>query len=193
MVAGGVAWAATCAAAPPPAGPLPDWPCKQPDTVLSATALAPSLPADRPTEDFWRADGKLRQLASFAAAPENTPRMGLQQISAFARTANGLPARQKALLLAGIVDGINQIRDMTREGVAHTVVNSRLVSEDMASVDRALAAPAPSDRENLEKQRTQLGSQLRDIAEEADLLCHRFEYTRQKAQLLADGIRDLPD
>lgn len=183
-------------AAPAP-GPLPDWPCKQTSyNPLTAASILPhplAVPAEQGADQ--QADAQARSVAAFAAAPENTPDMGIARITAFARgLAPERRPREMRLVLDEIVLRTNQLRGIIRDGIEDKVSESHLLADTVAGNDEEIAglpADAPAGRrEALEQARSRNAMALGDRGEDAERLCHRLEYTARKARRLAAAVAE---
>lgn len=183
-------------AAPPQSGPLPDWPCRGVDAdPLTVNSLLPRpLPLPVRDGDGWRLDPRIRAVVDFAAAPENVPDLGIARIAALAREAEPGNAQALPLVLDGVVARTNQLRDFIRDGVTDKVAQSHLLADEVAGGDRAIAAlragDPPERRTALEQAQRRNRAALGDRAEDAELLCHRLDYTAHKARLLGAAIAE---
>ncbi len=162
---------------------------------LTVDSLLPhplALPARN--SDAWKTDPRVRAVVDFAAAPENVPDLGIARIAALAREDGPSDAQALPLVLDGVVARINQLRGFIRDGVTDKVAQSHLLADEVAGDDRALAAlPAgdpPERRTALEQARRRNRAALGDRAEDAELLCHRLDYTARKARLLGAAIAE---
>ena len=186
---------AVAAPPPPPSGPLQAWPCSvAPSALTPEGLLGHAVPAE--TGD-WQTDKPVREVVDFAAAPENAPDTSRPRIEAL--SASSGPGRQAKLMLArdGIVARSNQLRGIVEYGVREKVEKSKLLSDTLAAAKQALAGlpqDAPADRRvALEQDRAIKGKALGDNAEDAELLCHRYEYIARKAQRLGAAIIEVAD
>jgi hypothetical protein len=190
-----VSLAAPAVAAPPPlpTGPLPEWPCKAEQTppLTAAAIFGAPLPGPAPQGD-WRADPAVKAAVDFAAAPENAPQFGTERIAALARAAGPNKRQELLTALTGIVERTNALRGFITDGIAEKVVKSKLLAERLEALDHDLAAmPAdapPEQRRVLAQGRDGVRRALGDNAEDAELLCHRLDYARKKAERLAAAI-----
>ncbi|MBV8400537.1 MAG: hypothetical protein JOZ17_17625 [Acetobacteraceae bacterium] len=129
----------------------------------------------------------------FAAAPENSPDRAVARVTALARSSEDRE-RDLSMLLGGVVDRINALRAILKDGVGDKVAKSRLLSERLAEIEeqqKALSAEAsPKQRQALSEAADWAHRALGDTAEEADVLCRRIEYTETKARALAHAVAE---
>ncbi len=183
-------------AAPPQSGPLPDWPCRGVDAdPLTAATLLPH-PLAMPAHDgnAWKADPRVRAVVDFAAAPENVPDLGVARIAALAREAGSGNTQALPLVLDGVIARTNQLRGFIEDGVTDKVAQSHLLADEVAGGDRAIASlradDPPERRTAIEQAQRRNRAALGDRAEDAELLCHRLDYTAHKARLLGAAIAE---
>jgi hypothetical protein len=186
----------TKAAPPPvPTGPLPEWPCHGPeDITLSIEQVYGGPPPGQPmAAGAWQTDARVKEAVLFAAAPENPPNRGVARITALARSSDDRE-RDLSLLLGGIIERVNALRAILKDGVGDKVAKSRLLSERLAEIEeqqKALPAEAsPKQRQALSEAADWTRHALGDNAEEADVLCRRIEYTETKARALAHAVAE---
>lgn len=185
--------AAHAAPPPPPTGPLADWPCSpraaEPlslDAVYGKPLAIPTGARD------WQSTPPVRDLVNFIAAPENGPDQGRARIAAFVPGAGTDRVADLDLTLVGLVDRTNEFRQIVAYGVREKVEKSKFLADFLTESRRAidqLPANAPAEtRKVLEQDRLAKSHALGDNAEDAELLCHRLDYTETKAKRLAAAI-----
>jgi hypothetical protein len=174
---------------------LPSWPCEQvsPDPLTADSLLSHPLAVQAGQDTDQPADAQAKSVAAFAAAPENTPEMGVARITAFVRQlAPGQRPREMTIILTEVVARTNELRGIIRDGIHDKVAQSHLLADTVAGNDQAIAAlPAntPAEKRHaLEQARRQNAATLGDRAEDAQRLCYRLDYTATKARQLAAAI-----
>jgi len=187
----------TAAAAGPP-GPLSDWPCPAPfaDRLAPASVWPGDLPAPLPAEEAWTADPRARQLVEFIADPASSPRSGARQIEEFAKDNGPLGPELSMLVLTGMVERIDKIRDFLIEGIRTQIGRSHILAQAVEANDKSLAA-AEAERSTdparqpdaIRRARFQNLRSLDDTADGAKMLCHRYAYDEDKAKALAAALK----
>ncbi len=186
------------AAANGPPGPLKDWPCAAPFADrLTPTGLWPAdLPAPLPAEGEWAADPQARQLVEFIADPANSPRSGARHIEDFVKDNGPLTPALSMLVLTGLVERIDKIRDILIEGIHTQIVRSHIlaevVEENNASLALAMTEPSADPARQpdaIRRARFQNLRSLDDAGEGAEMLCHRYSYDESKARALAAALQ----
>src|SRR5918995_5383244 len=127
-------------AAPGAAEEIRDWPC---DAALAerfdpVQVWGSPLPSSLP--EGWRQDRGVRKVVEFAANPENPPGQGAKQIVAFAAPLGPEREERLLLLLAGLLDQFNLLREFVIEGVRDFVLRAKILRDAVAQNDVALAA-----------------------------------------------------
>ncbi len=135
-------------------------------------------------------------MVRFAAAPENMAQFGAERIAVLAQSSGARRRDVLLLVFSGVVERMEALRAVIVEGIGHQVVNSRLVAEELAANDRALAALGNDASEATAKRRKDLETarfwnrrSLGDIEDKAELACHQLDHAEKKAQALAAAIR----
>lgn len=145
-------------------------------------------------ERDWQADLAVRALVDFVAAPENVPDAGRARIASFGTSAGAERRTSLELTLVGIVARTNEFRAIVAYGVREKVEKSKFLFDYLAEARRAIdslpATATPEVRRTLEQDRLAKSHALGDNAEDAELLCHRLDYTERKAKRLADEIAE---
>ena len=186
------------AAAGGPPGPLKDWPCPAPfaDQLTPQGVWPAALPAPLPSAEAWSGDAEARGLVEFVASPENSPSSGIRHIEEFVQANGALRPELAMLVLTGMVERVNKIRDILIEGIRTHVIRSHILAEAVADNDAslALAATAPSadsarPPEAIRKARFQNLRSLDDVGDGAEMLCHRYAYDESKAKALAAALQ----
>jgi hypothetical protein len=192
MVAHGVAFAGG------PPGPLKDWPCQAPfaDRLTPEAMWPTALPGAVPEGEAWRSDAKARAIVDFVASPENSPRAGTQYIDEFAKTNGGIRPDFAMLVLSGIVEQTNKMRNILIEGIRTSVVRSHILASAVQQNDQhlALAQKHSSDDpamqpDAINKARLWNLRTLDDIGDGAEMLCHRYTYDESKVKALAAALQ----
>ena len=183
-------------AAPP--GPLKDWPCSAPfaDQLTPQGVWPAALPSPLPAADAWSADPQAKALVEFVAGTENSPASGIRHIEEFVGDNGELRPELAMLVLTGIVERVNKIRDILIEGIRTHVIRSHILAEAVADDDAslALAATTPStdparQPEAIKKARFWNLRSLDDVGDGAEMLCHRYAYDESKAKALAAALQ----
>jgi hypothetical protein len=182
------------AIAPASAEEIRDWPCDAPlaERFDPAKVWGSALPRTLP--DDWRQDAAVREVVEFAANPENPASQGAKRIARFAAPLGGAEREQRLMLaFAGLLDQFNLLRGFVIEGVRDFVLRAKILRE---AVDRNEAAAAALPAEANEEQRRghlEAGAwdarRMDDALEEAEFLCHRYDYLDKKLRELTAGIR----
>jgi len=186
-----------------PPGPLKDWPCPAPFAArLTPEALWPTaLPGTVPSTETWKADPKARAIVEFVASPENSPRAGTQYIEDFAKANGGIRPDLAMLVLSGVVERANRMRDILIEGIHTAVVRSHILAGAVQQNDEHLtqAQQQPSDDpagqpeairpDEIKKARLANLRSLDNAGDGADMLCHRYSYDESKAKALAAALQ----
>jgi len=186
------------AAAAGPPGPLKDWPCSVPfaDQLTPQGVWSTALPSPLPATEAWSADPRAHALVEFVASPENSPSSGIRHIEEFVHDNGELPPELAMLVLTGMVERVNKIRDILIEGIRTHVIRSHILAEAVADNDAslALAATAPSadpahQPEAIKKARFQNLRSLDNVGDGVEMLCHRYAYDESKAKALAAALQ----
>jgi hypothetical protein len=181
-----------------PPGPLKDWPCDAAfSNQLMPQAIWPgALPAPLPDAEAWSSDPQARKLVEFIASTENSANAGARFIDDFVHDNGGLRPELSMLVLTGMVERINKIRDIMIEGIRTHVIRSHILAEAVADNDASLklAAAAPSadparQPEAIRKARFSNLRSLDDVGDGAEMLCHRYSYDESKAKALAAALQ----
>jgi hypothetical protein len=182
-----------------PPGPLKDWPCPAPfaDRLTPEAIWPTALPGTVPADDVWKADPKARAIVEFVAASENSPRMGTQYIEDFAKANGAIRPDFAMLVLSGIVEQANKLRDILIEGIHTNVVRSHILAGAVQQNDEHLAhaLQQPGDDatavtpDEIRKARLANLRSLDDAGDSADMLCHRYSYDESKARTLAAALQ----
>jgi len=186
--------AALAAPPPPPTGPLPDWPCPAPQAgpLTPESVLGTKLPAPLPAAGAWQHDAPARTVADFASAPENPPQSGIARITAFGAGAGADRQAAMLLVLQGVVERSNALRDILIQGIGDKVVRSRLLAEHLRAIDGSIAAlpvnASATAKGDLATAKYWAGRSLGDNEDEAALLCHRLGYLERKTRRLGTAI-----
>jgi hypothetical protein len=187
-------WMALLAIAPATAEEIRDWPCDAPFAGRFDPVQVWGSALPRPPADGWRQDAEVREVVEFAANPENTPGLGAKRIAKFAAPLGGAEREERLMLVfAGLLDQFNLLRGFVIEGVRDFVLRAKILRE---AVDRNEAAAAALDTEAREEQRrghleasASDARRMDDALEEAEFLCHRYDYLDKKLRALTAGIR----
>jgi hypothetical protein len=179
------------AAGPP--GPLKDWPCAAPFAdQLSPEAVWPTaLPTSLPAPGAWQADLRAKAIVEFIADTANSPRAGTQYIDDFAVAKGRLSPDLAMLVLSGLVERVNRIRDFLIEGIHTNVVRSHILAGAVAENEAHLAQAAQQDGPDAAAIRKARFANLRaldDAGDGAELLCHRYSYDETKVKTLAAAL-----
>jgi hypothetical protein len=180
--------------APATAEEISDWPCDAPfaEQFDPVQVWGSGLP--RPLAEGWRRDQGVREVVEFAANPENPPRLGVQRITKFAAPLGGAEREERLILVfAGLLEQFNLLRGFVIEGVRDFILRAKILRE---AVDRNEAEAAALPTEASEEQRRghlEAGAwdtrRMDDALEEAEFLCHRYDYLDKKLRELTAGIR----
>ena len=154
------------------------------------------IPAPLPAADAWERDPEAKPLVEFIASPENSPKAGAARIDEFAASRGELRSELSLLVLTGMVERINKIRDILIEGIRTHVIRSHILADAVAENDRALALsvaqPAAADParqpEAIKKARFWNLRSLDDAGDNAEMLCRRYAYDEAKAKALAAAL-----
>ena len=181
-----------------PPGPLKDWPCAAAfsDQLTPQDVWPTPLPAALPDANAWSGDAQARTLVEFIASTENSPAAGARFIDDFARDNGGLRPALSMLVLTGMVERINKIRDILIEGIRTHVIRSHILAQAVADNDDSLklatTAPSPDPAHQpdaIRKARFWNLRSLDDVGDGAEMLCHRYSYDENKAKALAAALQ----
>src|SRR5918994_2443271 len=130
-----------------------DWPCDAPlaGSFDPVQVWGSPLPSSLP--EGWRQDRGVRKVVEFAANPESPPDQGANQIVAFAAPLGPEREERLLLLLAGLLDQFNLLREFVIEGVRDFVLRAKILRDGVAQNDAALAALAGKSGARVEAQR----------------------------------------
>jgi hypothetical protein len=191
-----IAHGTTLAAGPP--GPLEDWPCPAPfaDHLTPEAAWPGALPGALPDAEAWKADPQAKAIVEFVAGTENSPRVGAQYIDDFAKANGPIRPALAMLVLTGMVEQSNKIRDILIEGIHGDVVRSHILAsavhendEHLAQALRQASSDPAAQPEAIRKARVSNLRSLDDIGDGAEMLCHRYSYDETKVEALAAALR----
>jgi hypothetical protein len=179
---------------PATAQEIRDWPCDAPFAERFDPAQVWGNDLPRPPAEGWRQDSAVREVVEFAANPENPAPQGVQRITKFAALLGGAEREHRLMLVfAGLLDRFNLLRGFVIEGVRDFVVRAKILRE---AVDRneAAAAALPAGASEEERRGHLEASawdarRMDDALEEAEFLCHRYDYLDKKLRELTAGIQ----
>ena len=173
-----------------------DWPCAQPLTERLDPEAVWGGPLPATLTEGWRDDAAVAEVVAFAANPENPPSQGGRRIAGF---ADGLGQdRQDRLMLVftGLLEKFDLQRGFVIGGVRDFVLRAKILREAIDRNETAAAAlPTDGDAELEEQRKGYLEARfwdarnLGDALDEAEFLCHRYEYLEEKLRRLTEVIR----
>ena len=177
-----------------PPHPLSDWPCDTP----FAGPLEPAMlwPDAVPPAGEWRDDAAAHALVDFLTAGENSPAMGEQAIADYAEKNGKLPRQTALLVVAGMVERGNQLRQILLKGIKDQIIRSHVLAEVVSENDAAIEVAARQGTEDGKRQaaalteaRRQNLNGLDDADDTAEHLCHRLVYDETKLRRLAAALK----
>lgn len=181
-----------------PPGPLKDWPCAAPfaDRLTPEAVWPTALPGAVPDVEAWKSDPQAKAIVEFVTSSENSPRIGAQYIDDFAKANGPIRVEIAMLVLTGIVEQTNKIRDILIEGIHGDVVRSHILAGAVQQNDEHLAqalhqasADPAAQPEAIQKARLSNLRSLDDIGDGAEMLCHRYSYDETKVKALAASLQ----
>ena len=177
-----------------PPGPLKDWPCPVPfaDRLTPEATWPAPLPGALPDVEAWKADPQAKAIVEFVTSTENSPRMGAAYIDDFAKANGPIRPALAMLVLTGIVEQSNKIRDILIEGIHGDVVRSHILAGAVQQNDEHLAqasADPAAQPDAIRKARLMNLRSLDNVGDGAEMLCHRYSYDETKAKALATALQ----
>lgn len=173
-----------------------DWPCDTPLEPNLTIADVWGGSAPKAPSESWKERAQVRRVVNEAAAPANPPEHGEKAIRGFASGLEGDRRQTLLLVLQGMVERTNELRDAIVGGVRSFSIRADLLresaSEKREKADRLEAEGASSEEiaDYREARESDL-RQLDEAEEEAQFHCGRYEYARQKLEKLAGTIQEL--
>lgn len=172
------------------------WPCEAPyEPELSVGDLWEGSPPSVPSGN-WRDHSGVKETVNEAASPANPPEHGQQAIRELAAELEGDRSERLLLVLKGLVERTNQLRDAIVGGIRSFSIRADILreaaQEKKAKADRLEKEGGSSEKvaEYREARESDL-RQLDEAEEEAQFHCGRYEYAREKLDKLAGTIQEL--
>jgi len=173
-----------------------DWPCDAPFEPELTIADVWDGSAPEAPSGSWKERAEVRRVVNEAATPANPPEHGQKAIRELAAGIEGERRQTLLLVLQGVLERTNQLRDAIVGGVRSFSIRADILRESASEkgdkADRLEAEGASS--EEIAQYREARESDLRQLdeaEEEAQFHCGRYEYARDKLDKLAGTIQDL--
>ena len=183
-------------AAPVAAQEIRDWPCDAPLAERFDPVQVWGSPLPSPLPEGWRENAAVREVVAFAANLENPPDQGAKRITAFAALLGAEREERLLLVLAGLLEQFNLLREFVIEGVRDFVLRAKILRDAVAQNDAALAALSAeagarvgAQRRAYAQARSLDSRSMDDAMEEAEFLCRRYAYLDRKLRELTAAIR----
>ncbi|MGB0085505.1 MAG: hypothetical protein WBP94_09060 [Rhodomicrobiaceae bacterium] len=157
-----IAFSPTLAAAAPPAGNDPDWPCIQREIPqISAGMVWAGGPLD-PDDQSWSADPLVAPKVSEVSSRRKTVEEAIAAIDAFAAGLKDDRARLLTALFTGVLQRINVERSQILAGIKRYARKQAALANAIKdkSIERAKLASEPSPSPEAQKRRADLDEQL---------------------------------
>ncbi|MBT4769395.1 MAG: hypothetical protein HOO00_02550 [Rhodospirillaceae bacterium] len=168
---------------------IKNWPCK--------SALTDDIPASviwnpAPKLDpSWEEDEGVRKIVQYAIDPANPPSEGKDAIAEYAATLGADKDKRLVQVFTGLLAETNVFHTIVISGIRNFIIKAKILADVVAENDAEINDPNTSAqrKKDVEVARASNFHDMDDAEEEAEFLCHRYDYVEKKLGLLTDQLR----
>jgi len=168
---------------------IKNWPC--------SSALTDEIPAEvvwsppPKLDPSWEEDEGVRKIVQYAIDPANPPSEGKNAIAEYAATLGADKDKRLVQVFTGLLSETNVFHTIVISGIRNFIITAKILRDEVELNDSEINDPNvdAQRKKDVEVARASNFHDMDDAEEEAEFLCHRYDYVEKKLGLLTDQLR----